>query len=336
MRLRRAFWVLCAGASLSCNGILPPTGPAWTPQAEAPAPPMLVLVDYDSGSVSIFDTSTKDVVATIAVADRVGATAVSGDGRTVYAAVPGGIAVIDVASRTVAPTLTFGGDPSGLTVAGGVLYVTESGVQTGTVSVFDLATGRVTSAGKIRSLVGQAEITVDGQRLFIPHPYYTGFVTVLDTATLRERQSLEFEDRMSGMRLSPDERWLLVPNGLTSDGRVAIIDTVTLRSVGNIALAGEPSDLVIAPDGKRAWVTQFRDHSVAVSDLVGRTVEQTIAVSDYPSSLAVSPDGATLFVVHNGSNRLSVIDVATGAVDHRQLATSPVAIARPSRFAGAR
>ncbi len=288
-------WV--AGASLvwlaacSDRALEPPSATA----SPRPGPPVFVLGHDELGAVSIVSSSTGDIAATIHVADRIGAIAVSADARQVFAAAPGGIAVVDVERRTVSRTIPFSGEPSGLVPAGDRLYVVDNLTSQGRVSAIELASGRIAGQRIIDHLAGQGVLSTDGRRLFIPHYFYSGRVTVLDAASLGVRSSMEFEDGASRIRLSPDGRYLHVPNGTTFSGRVSVVDTRELRKAADIDLGGEPSDLVISPDGRRAYAAMLRESSLVAIDLARQAVERTIPVAEYPIRLAISPDGTTIF-----------------------------------------
>ncbi len=326
------FAVLCA-AGASCGGFGPADGPPWTPQGAAPVPATVVLVHEDEGALSIVNTAENRLEGTIAVAARFGAVALDADAELIAAAVPGGIAVIDVPSRKILRTLPFTAEPSGLAIAGDFVYVINDEEAKGRVSALSLADGKVTATQATWGLGDRIVVSADGRRLFVPHHYYSGFVTVLDASTLKERASIRFEDGARQPALSPDERWLLVPNGTTSSGRVTIVDTATNRIAADVTLTGHPMDVAISPDGRYAFAPQFGDHSVAVIDVDKRTVERTIRVSDYPTRLAVTPDGTRLFAVHNGTNRLTIVDVAKGTAELRELDKTVIDIVRPGRRA---
>jgi YVTN family beta-propeller protein len=90
----------------------------------------------------------------------------------------------------------------------------------------------------------------------------------------------------------------------------------------------EPGRVVITPDGRRGYVTDFGSASVSVIDTASNAVATTIAVGPQPSVVAVAPDGRHSYVTNTGSNTVSVIDTASNAV----ITTVPVG-QRPSGVA---
>ncbi|UUO01065.1 YncE family protein [Mycolicibacterium novocastrense] len=97
-------------------------------------------------------------------------------------------------------------------------------------------------------------------------------------------------------------------------------------------MGGSPSDIVISPDGTRAYVANYNHGTVTVLDIdptspTYNTVidvsplpgGQNITVGPNPHSLAVTPDGKRLYVTHytgNGGNTVTVVNIDTTSVDY--------------------
>jgi len=106
-----------------------------------------VYVAASQGTLSVIDTTTNGVTATINVgADPIGV-AVHPAGTFVYVAnyVGNTISVINAATNTVAATVPVGVEPRGVTVNPAGTYVYVANGSDGTVSVIDTATNRVTA-----------------------------------------------------------------------------------------------------------------------------------------------------------------------------------------------
>jgi DNA-binding beta-propeller fold protein YncE len=89
-------------------------------------------------------------------------------------------------------------------------------------SILDTARHDVVATHRVG---GTGTVTADGQRLFVPHSFYTGRVTVLDTRALEVTTKIVVEDGAVRPRLSWDDRYLYVPNGSSFDGRITVVDT---------------------------------------------------------------------------------------------------------------
>jgi YVTN family beta-propeller protein len=92
------------------------------------------------------------------------------------------------------------------------------------------------------------------------------------------------------------------------NGRVGITSTKTRAVDGFIPIAGLPTGIVFAPDGKRVYVAK-QSGSVSVLDAASKTVVGTLAM-EQPLALRVSPDGSRLFV-STGIGTVLVVDIAT-------------------------
>jgi YVTN family beta-propeller protein len=93
-------------------------------------------------TVSVIDTATNAVTATIPVGRFPFAVAVTADGSRVYVAnnnSPGTVSVIDTASNTVIATIPVGSGPIGVAVTadGSRVYVAQGVANTASVSVID-------------------------------------------------------------------------------------------------------------------------------------------------------------------------------------------------------
>jgi DNA-binding beta-propeller fold protein YncE/mono/diheme cytochrome c family protein len=87
-------------------------------------------------------------------------------------------------------------------------------------------------------------------------------------------------------------------------------------SLGLVSLAGgriedavwvgdEPSNVLVSPDGKTAFVTLATERAVAIVDLASRSVRARVETGWDPVAMAQSPDGATLYVASHRSGHPS-------------------------------
>ncbi|RAJ50750.1 putative repeat protein (TIGR01451 family) [Streptomyces sp. KhCrAH-43] len=116
-------------------------------------------------------------------------------------------------------------------------------------------------------------------------------------------------------------------------GTVSVVDPATDTVAATIAVGGAPRSVALAPDGTRAYVSDYsRNNSkVSVIDTTTDTVTATIATGKNQEQLSVTPDGSRVYVANAGSASVSVIDTATETVSStvpvsgspRGLAVSP-------------
>lgn len=72
-----------------------------------------------------------------------------------------------------------------------------------------------------------------------------------------------------------------------------------------IWVGDEPSNALVSPDGKSAYVTLATERSVAIVDLASRSVRARVETGWDPVAMAQSPDGATLYVASHRSGHPS-------------------------------
>lgn len=338
MRLNHLIPILAATICFvaACGGTARESGPPWSPQPAPPPPAVVALVHGEQAGVSMLNTVTGEVVGRITLPSPLGPVALNHDATALAAAVPGGIAIVDVGSRKILRTLPFSAEISSLAFAGDVLYVLDPHVNEGKVSALSIADGKVLRQNRATGLGTSSEVSVDGRRLFVGHQFYSGFVTVFETSTLRELASVRVEDGVRNLVVSPDERWLFAPNGMGAGGRLTIVDTTTNLKAADIDVPGQPGDVAVFEGGTRALVPQFSERAVTLIDLTSRRILRSIAVTDYPTNVVVSPDGAWAYVAHNGTTPLSVIALKDGTVRTIDMDPPVSDIIRPSRSAGAK
>src|SRR5215470_13460234 len=98
------------------------------------------ITNQNSNTVSVIDTATNTVSATIPIGPSPLGVAVSPDGSKVYVANGPDISVLDTATNTVSATIPIGPSPLGVAVSpdGSKVYTTNE--LDSTVSVIDTAT----------------------------------------------------------------------------------------------------------------------------------------------------------------------------------------------------
>jgi YVTN family beta-propeller protein len=166
--------------------------------------------------------------------------------------------------------------------------------------------------------------------------------SVFDTTT-KNVTTLQLRGMPFGVTVSPDGKKVYVANQITDIERVgfttqkkyypivSVVDTVTNKVIDTEKVRDAPQGVAVSPDGKKVYVTDWKDHIVSVIDTTTITVIATVPVGSSPEGIAVNPDGKKVYVANRGSNTVSVIDTATNKVT----ATVPVG-SSPERIAFSR
>jgi YVTN family beta-propeller protein len=290
-------------------------------------------------TVSVIDTTTDEVLATIEFGDapaRPTVTAdlegqadvrhglvnptVAPDGRHVYVAksVAGGIAVIDADRLTVTTVLDAGGPkPSGLafTPDGTRLVVTLLGGTVdapGAVAVIGCTTGQ---AGTPVPTGGQPErlaLSPDGRGAYVVSMHDRS-VSVLDVDAQEFVAKVSLGELPFNVLAAPDGERVYV--GVLRANHIAVIDARSHEVVDRIDIPS-PNGLAFSPDRRSIYVTCVFDDSVRVIDLdVGKVVRSADA-GEKPGHLALTDDGSRAYICRPFGETVSVLDTASLEIVH--------------------
>ena len=167
-------------------------------------------------------------------------------------------------------------------------------------------------------------------------------VSVIDAASFKKIGSIPVGQGPHNVQVSPDGKWVWVTNnvepGKTAEmmppgqmpktehgamagaGAVWAIDTATDEVVGKVPVGMHPAHVVVASDGRTAYVTNGGDNTVSVVDTAAQRVIAAIPVGASPHGLRISPDGKQAWVANLKGGTVSVIDT----VSRKQIAKIPV------------
>jgi len=300
-------------------------GLAVCPAEAAPldSAPMAYVSNLDDSTVSVIDTSTNSVVATVPVPCRTKSVVITPDDAFVYANGETCIAVIATATNTVVATLAAAGrDGMAITPDGYFVYVVSDS-RPSTVSVLATAmnTGTVVATIPVGTIAAGVAITPDGSSAYVANNQ-DNTVSVIDTTTKTVVSTIPVGVAPFGLAISPDGALVYVVN--ESQSVVSVIATATNTVVGTVDLrfSGNPTGAAFTPDGTFAYVTSC-DGSVSVVATATNSVVAKIPVGSCVNSVegvAFTADGAFAYVINTYVNTVSVIDTAA----LRVVATIPV------------
>ena len=289
----------------------------------AEAKPFAYVTNAGANSVSVIDTATNTVVATVPVGFSPTGVAITPDGTRVYVSgIP--VTVIDTATNTVVATLPVSGGVGAITPDGAHAYVTNAN----SLLVIDTTTNTVVSAVPMAGPPGAVAITPDGTHAYVAISFgVSGSVSVIDTATNTEVATVPFPVGFSpkGVAITPDGTRAYVTISLGINGNVTVIDTATNTVAAIVPMGREnhPWGVAITPDGTHAYVVNMSGSgglgTVSVIATATNTVVANVQVGWEPFGVAITPDGTHAYVANSARQTtfppsVSVIDTATNTV----------------------
>ncbi|HEC41732.1 MAG TPA: hypothetical protein ENI20_02755 [Bacteroides sp.] len=271
--------------------------------------------------------------------------------------------VIDLASNRITDTLATGGGPAGLAISpdDSYLYVVNS--YSNNISIFDLETNKEKKRLRAGNNPVSAAFSPDGESVYVTSrrslrtTYRTPprtEMTVADTRTQRIRERMIFENAyiMENVAFTPGGdlslTTLIRPKNLLPSIQVERgwmmthgIGVIEQKENGRMvqllldepnAYYSDPFDIVISPDGKRAYVSHSGVDRISVIDLdevrtllaeadpeelitysnhlgiSDRYVTERIPTGANPKGMVLSPDGKYLYVAERLEDRIAVIN----------------------------
>ena len=141
----------------------------------------------------------------------------------------------------------------------------------------------------------------------------------------REAERRNATKTQAGGHIGPPDRWglgrltrhqmaLAASVSLAIISLVVVLVVVVTSSVSTISVDTGPWKVAVTPDGRRAYVTNYKSNNVSVIDTESNVVTATISVDAAPEGVVVAPDGRHVYVVNSGSNSVSVIEIGTGGI----------------------
>ncbi len=265
--------------------------------------------NFADNTVSAVDTETRKVVATIPVANGPHGMAITADGRTVYVSGDGSssVSVIDTASDTVAKTIEVGKAPNGVTLTpdGKQLLVTIYGDNK--IVFVDTATLTITGEAAVAK-PHTVSLAPGGKLAYITSQEPGRFgLAVLDLATKSVTRMIPLEKTPRDGEFGDGNMFYFTQAGVAA---VQVLDPAADKVVGEIPTGVSPHAIYIS--GGSGYIVVQGPGELAQFDPQTNKVTRSITVGKQPHWATVSDDGKTAFVTNEGSNDLTMINLADG------------------------
>lgn len=292
----------------------------WT--AEVYASPFAYISNVGDNTVSVIDTASNTVVATVPVGHAPRGVAVNHTATRIYVTnwADGTVSVIDTSTNIVTATIPVGNEPYGAAVnpTGTRVYVTN--FASDTVSVIDTVSNAVVDTVPVG--IGPFGIAVSRvgtwtRAYVVNNQDHT--VSVIDTNTNTVIDLITVEPSPYGIAVNPTGTQAYVthwaPNYI-----VSVIDTTSNAVTATVPVGTNPFGVASNLAGTKVYVTNHSDNTVSEIDTAANSVTAVIGVGTYPLGVTVNRAGTRVYAANSNSNTVSVIDTTTNTV----VATVPV------------
>ena len=158
-------------------------------------------------------------------------------------------------------------------------------VGAGTMTAFDLVSGKVTGSVPIGPRSEGLATTMDGNEVWIGSND-AGTVSVVNVAAMKIDTVFGGFGVPYRMGISPDRKLAVIVEA--QGNRVSVIDVTARKIIGTVDVGGSPRGVAISPDSKTAFITLGPENAVVVVDLATRAVVARHAVQTAPDGVAYS------------------------------------------------
>ena len=314
-------------------------------QAQSSTGFQICVSNEKSGDITLIDGASRKVVATIPVGKRPRGIVASPDGKIAYVALSGtpisgpppldaqgnpilrkaqdddddddkkadksadGIAVVDLASKSLLRKIHAGSDPEqfALSKDGSRLFVSNEDV--GTASVLNIGTGKVEQIIPVHREPEGVCLSPDGSFFYVTCET-DGEIFAVGTERYNVIAHFNVGGRPRSVAFLPDGTRAFIPS--ESAGEVHLIDTAKHAVLKTIKLpkGARPMCIKVAPDGRKVYASTGRGGTICVLDSATLEVLKMIQVGPRPWGIAISTDGKFLYSANGPSDDISIVDLA--------------------------
>jgi DNA-binding beta-propeller fold protein YncE len=301
-----------------------------------PGGPHLILTAKSADKVQFFDAVTLAKTGEIDMPGSTHEMILSPDGRKVFATIYGGgifgrnskpdrrIAVIDLASKSLARTIDVGGDfaPHGimLDAAGSIWATGELGecllaVDPGTDAVEQVPLGGKPHWVAVSHSAGKVFASFKAN----------GFLAVIDQRGRKLIDKIAVPNLAEGIAVTPDGETIFLAAHLA--GEFYVIDARTHAIRRSVQIKGAPGTerqlkrVRVSPDGKFLLISSLLDNHVAIFEVDGLRQTGSLATPQAPMGFGFAADGTHAYVCCHDAAVLLEFDMAGGRVT-RQVQTA--------------
>ena len=268
--------------------------------------------NFKDDTVSVIDTTSGSVVATVPVAKGPHGMAVGASGSPLYVSSDGASVVnlIDTASDKLTGTIEVGRSPHGLALApdGRVLLVGVYGEDR--VAFVDTASRAVVATAPVAKPHTIA-IRPDGKLAYVSSQQPGAFaLVVIDLASRSVVKTIPLEKPPRDLEFTWDGKTLLFT--LAGTDAVQVLDAASDQVTTTIPTGASPHIAMQARGAPFGTVVIQGPGELMLFDPATKKPVRSIAVGKQPHWMAPADGGKTFYVSNEGSNDVTVVDLASG------------------------
>ena len=225
----------------------------------------------------------------------------------------GTVSVIDTATNTVTATIDAVSSDEGYNIAftsDGIIAFVANVTSAGTVAAINAITHVVSNITVYPGVYTLGVATYGATPLvpsavaYIPNSG-TGTVYAVNTITSNVIAAITVETSPIGIAYSPGGQYVFVAN--YTSGTVSVISTVTGTVIQTITVGTNPFGIAVSPSGNYIYVTNQSSNSVSIITIPSFTVTTiTTGVGSAPTGVAVTPNNAYFYVTNYSGGTVSV------------------------------
>lgn len=121
---------------------------------------------------------------------------------------------------------------------------------------------------------------------------------------------------------------------LEDPNTLGVVDPTSKSVLETIPVGGKPHDVICAPDGSTAYITNPKTHDLSIVDTSTDKVKKTVELGkdSTPWHVEISPEGSQVFAALQDQAKVAIIDTAHNRVASKvSLSSGPWAIAAPRK-----
>ncbi len=273
------------------------------------------VANYGSGTVSVVDLISLNVVSTISVGPAPSGVRAHPTRKEIWgvSTESGHLWVIDAPSSRVAASIYVGASPFALDFSpdGKRAYVAASG--SNSVVAVDCDRRQVVARAQVGRSPWVARLTPDGKSLLVPNRDDAA-LTVLNSADLAPLATIAVARGPQHIEILPDSSKAFVSaagsaRSPASADQVSVVDLKRKILLANLPLPGAAAGLVLKPDGGELFVPAPQSHGLAIVNTWTNEVTDQVLLGSAPAQPALTADGKLLYVSDRDGGRVIPIDI---------------------------